>query len=132
MNILFCLLGEHFRDWRRRFFILVDKYLLYYSSSKKDKGPKGVYVLNGVKVKKLVDKESNKPNSFRVSWPKREFDVAGTNEDERVRWMSVIEVASAWWNSTAYSEEMYAAEGMIPNFDDAGFPDGDDGDDADD
>ena len=130
--------SDYIKQWNARFFVLVGRFLLYYTEKKEDALPNGAMLLTTVTVaaddniKKVrcspgclgdcgMDvlraapsffafrlRNMRQAHGFRVKSKKVEYILAAQTEAERRAWISAIEAASQWWSSSTFDERFQA------------------------
>ena len=107
--------SDNLKIWNRRFFILSDKFLIYYLKKKEGLQPRQVCVLNNAVVKNIPDSTINKKYGFRVNTTKHEYLLVASTLNERQIWVEAIEKAGKWWDTDAYVSQLQtpAAESAL-------------------
>ena len=109
--------SDNLKIWNKRFFILVDKFLIYYLKKKEGLQPRQVCVLNNVVVKNLPESTISKKHGFRVNTSKHEYLLVANNVNERQIWVEAIEKAGKWWDTDAYASQLVIPFfNFLPNF----------------
>ena len=83
-------LGQAFKTWKRRWFVLQGSTISYYTSP----GSKlnGTISLENSKIQQ--DKESKKSFSFTIITPNRTYYIVTNSEEENSAWINVIKIAN--------------------------------------
>lgn len=83
-------LGQVFKTWKRRWFVLQGSTISYYTSP--EGKLKGTISLKDSKVQ--LDKESKKPFAFTIITPSRTYYIVTNSEEETSSWINVIKIAN--------------------------------------
>ncbi|XP_021374846.1 pleckstrin homology domain-containing family A member 1-like [Mizuhopecten yessoensis] len=78
------------KNWKRRYFVLTEQNILYFSS-KKAKEPLGLIPRTDVQEVKISTKHPNRDNLYEIVTHKRTFYIQCDNPEEMVSWIEVIQ-----------------------------------------
>jgi hypothetical protein len=79
-----------FKNWRRRWFVLTDKYLCSFKDESDYRNPTEYLKLSEVCSVKTADKYTGKDNSFYVQTPSRMFWLVAETFAEHQSWISAV------------------------------------------
>lgn len=77
------------KNWKRRYFVLTEQNILYFSS-KKAKEPLGVIPRNDIQEVKVSTKHPTRDNLYEIVTTKRTFYIQCDNPEEMASWIEVI------------------------------------------
>ncbi|KAJ3444018.1 ankyrin repeat-containing protein [Anaeramoeba flamelloides] len=82
--------GEKVKNWKRRFFILQDKSISYFSKKQSLIGIKTIRIDSILSVYRIPTKKYNKSNLFSIETPNRIFILSAQSPNEVTEWISMI------------------------------------------
>jgi PH domain len=90
--------GTKRRNWKKRWHVLQDNFLLYYRSQQ-DLQPIGVVYLHNAVVESVPASESHRAYSVRITTGPRIFNFCTDSSDTERRWIDALKSAPLWWEA---------------------------------